>query len=55
MIQRILVWDAPTNVFHWVLAMSFMGAFLTANRSATAIFMWCLVTPSLGLIGFRLL
>jgi len=24
---RILVWDVPTRVFHWLLALSFAGAF----------------------------
>lgn len=28
---KILVWDAPTRVFHWLLAASFAGAFLTAE------------------------
>ena len=29
--DRILVWDLPLRVFHWVLAASFAGAFLTAE------------------------
>ena len=29
--KKILVWDAPTRVFHWLLAASFAGAFLTAD------------------------
>ncbi|MEB2344915.1 MAG: cytochrome b/b6 domain-containing protein [Deltaproteobacteria bacterium] len=29
--ERILVWDLPLRVFHWVLAASFAGAFLTAE------------------------
>lgn len=28
---RTLVWDLPTRVFHWLLALSFAGAFLTAD------------------------
>ena len=31
MSNRILVWDLPLRVFHWVLAASFAGAFLTAE------------------------
>lgn len=31
MSQRILVWDVPTRVFHWLLVLSFSGAFLTAD------------------------
>lgn len=29
--QRILVWDIPTRIFHWSLALSFAGAYLTAE------------------------
>ena len=28
---RILVWDLPLRLFHWLLATSFVGAFLTAD------------------------
>jgi cytochrome b len=28
---RILVWDAATRVFHWLLAFSFLGAWLTSD------------------------
>jgi len=31
MSERALVWDLPLRVFHWVLAASFAGAFLTAE------------------------
>ena len=29
--KRILVWDLPVRLFHWILAASFIGAFLIAN------------------------
>lgn len=29
--KRILVWDLPVRIFHWLLAGSFLGAFLIAN------------------------
>lgn len=29
--QHILVWDWPTRVFHWSFALSFAGAYLTAE------------------------
>ena len=29
--SRILVWDLPTRWFHWLLAASFAGAFVTAD------------------------
>ena len=31
MSERVLVWDLPLRIFHWVLAASFAGAFLTAE------------------------
>lgn len=52
--NRILVWDAPTRVFHWALAASFLGAFLTAEserqRDLHVLFGYTMV----GLIAFRL-
>lgn len=29
--KRILVWDVPVRLFHWLLAGSFLGAFVIAN------------------------
>lgn len=55
MIQRILIWDAPTRTFHWLQAISFFGAYLTSeserNRDIHLAFGYIL----LGLIVFRLL
>lgn len=53
--QGILVWDLPVRVFHWLLALSFAGAYLTAESER-----WRLVHVTLGytvggLIVFRLL
>ena len=28
---KILVWDAPVRVFHWLMVLSFAGAYLTAE------------------------
>ena len=52
--RKIRVWDAPVRVFHWLLALSFAGAYLTAERET-----WRLVHITLGytlggLIVFRL-
>lgn len=51
---KILVWDIPTRVFHWLLAISFAGAYLTAESES-----WRLLHVTLGytfggLILFRL-
>ena len=53
--NRVLVWDAPVRVFHWLLAASFIGAFVTAESER-----WRLLHVTLGytvggLVVFRLL
>lgn len=54
MSQRILVWDVPTRVFHWLLALSFCGAFLTAESERYRDIHVMLGYTLLGLIAFRL-
>jgi cytochrome b len=54
MTERILVWDLPTRLFHWLLAGTFAGAWLTAESER-----WIGVHTTLGytfagLIAFRL-
>jgi cytochrome b len=51
---KVLIWDAPVRVFHWLLALSFAGAWLTAESER-----WRLVHVSLGytmvgLVAFRI-
>lgn len=51
---RTLVWDAPVRVFHWLLAICVLGAFITAESER-----WRLVHATLGysaggLVAFRL-
>ena len=53
--ERILVWDLPTRLFHWLLASTFAGAWLTADSER-----WIDVHVALGyifagLIAFRVL
>ncbi|MES2919545.1 MAG: cytochrome b/b6 domain-containing protein [Pseudomonadota bacterium] len=52
---RILVWDWPTRLFHWTLAGSFAGAWLTAESERLALWHMSFGLTLLGLIGFRLL
>lgn len=52
--QRILVWDVPTRVFHWLLVVSFAGAFLTAESEGYRDIHIVLGYTLLGLIAFRL-
>ena len=53
--SQILVWDAPVRVFHGLLALSFLGAFITAESER-----WRLIHVTLGytvgaLVVFRIL
>ena len=54
MSKRMLVWDVPTRVFHWLLVVSFAVSFLTADseryRDIHVVFGYTL----LGLIAFRM-
>jgi cytochrome b len=54
MSQRMLVWDIPTRVFHWLLVFSFSGAFLTAESERYRDIHVVLGYTLLGLIAFRL-
>lgn len=52
--ERVLVWDLPVRIFHWLLVASFAGAWLTAESES-----WLLVHVTLGytmaaLVAFRL-
>lgn len=53
--DRVLIWDLPLRLYHWVLAASFAGAFLTAEserlRDVHVLFGYTFA----GAIGFRLL
>lgn len=54
MSERILVWDLPLRIFHWVLAASFAGAFLTAeSEKLRDLHLLCGYTFA-GAIAFRL-
>jgi cytochrome b len=51
---KILVWDLPTRAFHWLLALSFAGAFLTAESERYRDVHVTLGYTMLGLVVFRL-
>ena len=55
MSQRVLVWDVPTRVFHWLLVLSFVGAYLTAESELDRDIHVVLGYTLLGLLAFRLL
>jgi cytochrome b len=50
-----MVWDVPTRVFHWLLVLSFAGAFLTTESERYRDIHVALGYILLGLIAFRLL
>ncbi|MRR08990.1 cytochrome B [bacterium] len=53
--DTLKVWDIPTRLFHWSLALSFLGAFVTSESERLQnIHITCGYTV-LGLIAFRLL
>ena len=55
MLRRILVWDAPTRVFHWLQALSFFAAYLTADSERLRNYHVALGYILLSLLVFRLL
>lgn len=55
MIRRILVWDLPTRVFHWLQALSFAGAYLLAFSERFRDYHDALGFILLGLLVFRLM
>lgn len=52
---EITVWDLPTRIFHWSLAFSFAGAFITAEADGWRSVHIMLGYTLLGLLVFRLL
>ena len=53
--RKILVWDAPVRVFHWLMVLCFAGAYITAESEQ-----WRLVHVTLGytmagLVAFRII
>jgi cytochrome b len=53
--NRILVWDLPTRLFHWLLAASFLGAYLISEGERWRALHALLGYTAAGLIAFRLL
>lgn len=52
--SRQLVWDAPVRVFHWLMVLSFAGAWLTAESERWRLVHVTLGYTMLGLVAFRI-
>jgi cytochrome b len=53
--RKVLIWDAPVRVFHWLMVLSFAGAYLTAESERWRLMHVTLGYTMLGLVAFRLL
>jgi cytochrome b len=52
--QRVLVWDAPVRVFHWLAVLCFAGAWITAESERWRLLHVTLGYTMAGLVAFRL-
>lgn len=53
--KKVLIWDLPVRVFHWLLALCFTGAYLTAESESWRLLHVTLGYSMGGLLVFRLL
>lgn len=51
--RKVLVWDAPVRVFHWLMVLSFAGAYLTAESERWRLLHVTLGYTMAGLLAFR--
>jgi len=51
---RTMVWDAPVRVFHWLMVLTFAGAYLTAESERYRLLHVTLGYTMAGLVAFRL-
>ena len=52
--QGVLVWDMPVRVFHWLLVISFAGAWLTTESEAQQMLHYAFGYSACALILFRI-
>lgn len=52
--KKILVWDAPVRIFHWLMVLCFAGAYLTSESESWKPVHTTLGYTMAGLIVFRL-
>jgi cytochrome b len=51
---KVLVWDAPVRVFHWLMVLSFAGAYLSAESERWRLLHVTLGYTMAGLVAFRI-
>ena len=51
---KILVWDLPTRAFHWLLVLSFFGAYFSGDADGYRTLHVLLGYTAAGLVAFRL-
>ncbi|RZL35577.1 MAG: cytochrome B [Rubrivivax sp.] len=51
--RKVLVWDAPVRAFHWLMVISFAGAYLTAESERWRLLHVTLGYTMAGLLAFR--
>lgn len=52
--QSVLVWDFPVRVFHWLLVISFAGAWLTAESESQQMIHYAFGYTACALVLFRI-
>ena len=52
--RKVLIWDAPVRVFHWLMVLSFAGAYLTAESERWRLLHVSLGYTMAGLVAFRI-
>jgi cytochrome b len=52
--QSVLVWDFPVRVFHWLLVISFAGAWLTSESDAQQMIHYAFGYSACALVLFRI-
>ena len=53
--ELVLVWDFPVRVFHWLLVVSFVGAWATSESEAQQMIHYAFGYSAITLVVFRLL
>lgn len=53
--RKVLIWDAPVRVFHWLMVLCFAGAYLTAESERWRLAHVTLGYTMAGLVAFRVL